>query len=75
MSIIYLAPEEEDEDEEPLLSGSGEVERECSEEELHSWQEVLQKWKESQPSKVLQLVRKVRLILNVIVNYQIKEID
>ena len=57
--------EEEEEDEEPLLSGSGQVAHTtCTDEELQSWKDVLQEWKdgdEHRPEKVLQLVRKVNL--------------
>lgn len=55
-----IGPDEEEEDEEPLLSGSGSVGQEHSDEELASWSDVLAKWKDldSKPAKVLQLVRK-----------------
>ena len=36
--------EEDDESEEPVLSGSGGVSKECSEHELAGWGEVLQGW-------------------------------
>ena len=59
--------EEEEEDEEPLLSGSGQVAHTtCTDEELQSWKDVLQEWKdgdEHRPEKVLQLVRKVNIII------------
>lgn len=48
-------------DDEPLLSGSGLVEKEPSTEELSNWNDVLQKWNESdgRPKQLIQLVRKV----------------
>jgi len=54
------AVEQEDEDEEPLLSGSGQVEQEHTEEELNNWSETLQKWKDlgKRPPKIERLVRK-----------------
>ena len=56
---FLLGPDEEDD--EPLLSGSGEVSRVWSEEEVSGWADVLLKWKDQQtrPSQLVQLVRKV----------------
>ncbi len=58
---ISTGPDDEDDDE-PLLSGSGQVEQECTEEVLNGWAEVLVKWKDHQtrPKQLMQLVRKVR---------------
>eukprot|EP00795_Rhopilema_esculentum_P010495 gene10495-19207_t len=56
--VEIMGPEEEDD--EPLLSGSGKVEKEYTEEELAGWSEMLEKWKDYQtrPKQLVQLVRK-----------------
>ena len=56
---VFLGPEEEDD--EPLLSGSGEVNKVWSEEEVSGWADLLIKWKDHQtrPNQLVQLVRKV----------------
>lgn len=57
-------PKEEElssDNDEPLLSGSGEVSKDCSEVELASWAEVLQQWGtgpgDSRPKQLKHLVR------------------
>jgi len=56
--VEIMGPDEEDD--EPLLSGSGEVSKVWSEEEVSGWADVLLKWKDQQtrPSQLVQLVRK-----------------
>lgn len=52
---------EESDPDEPLLSGSGEVSKECTETELESWTQVLIKWRANRsqrPNKVSHLVSK-----------------
>lgn len=60
--LCILGPDEEDD--EPLLSGSGKIEKECSEEEVMGWSDILEKWKDQQtrPKQLIQLVRKVSII-------------
>ena len=57
----FVSPVDDDEDDEPLLSGSGAVQKECSEEELGSWADLLSKWKgvSPRPKQLPGLVRKV----------------
>lgn len=57
----FVSPVDDDEDDEPLLSGSGAVQKECSEEELGSWADLLSKWKgvTPRPKQLPGLVRKV----------------
>lgn len=57
----FVSPVDDDEDDEPLLSGSGAVHKECSEEELGSWADLLSKWKgvTPRPKQLPGLVRKV----------------
>lgn len=52
---------DDDEDDEPLLSGSGAVQKEWTEEELGSWADLLSKWKDVtlRPKQLPGLVRKV----------------
>ena len=52
--------EENKDDDEPLMSGSGKVVRECSEEQLDSWSDIMNKWKDvsSRPKQVTPLIRK-----------------
>lgn len=52
---------DDDEDDEPLLSGSGAVQKEWTEEELGSWADLLNKWKDVtlRPKQLPGLVRKV----------------
>ena len=59
--INFISPVDDDEDDEPLLSGSGAVQKECSEEELGSWADLLSKWKgvTPRPKQLPGLVRKV----------------
>jgi len=62
LSCFFVPPgPEESEDEEPLLSGSGEFERSYSEGEMANWAEVLSKWKDlnTRPNKLTQIVRRV----------------
>ena len=63
IKFYILGPDEEDD--EPLLSGSGKIEKECSEEEVMGWSDILEKWKDQQtrPKQLIQLVRKVSIIL------------
>lgn len=44
-----------------MLSGSGQVERDYTEEEMQTWSDVLQKWTDlnSRPAKLQRLIRKV----------------
>ncbi|RWS11044.1 rab GTPase-activating protein 1-like protein [Dinothrombium tinctorium] len=52
---------EESDSDEPLPSGSGEVNKDCSESELDGWSEVLNKWKanlQQRPKQLHTLVRK-----------------
>ena len=49
VSPLGEEPEEEDDSEEPVLSGSGGVSKECSELELQGWGEVLTNWLPNQP--------------------------
>ena len=57
----FVSRVDDDEDDEPLLSGSGAVQKECSEEELGSWADLLSKWKgvTPRPKQLPGLVRKV----------------
>uniref|UniRef100_T1K368 Rab-GAP TBC domain-containing protein n=1 Tax=Tetranychus urticae TaxID=32264 RepID=T1K368_TETUR len=59
---LVAAPEEEDSDnDEPLLSGSGEVSKECSEVELQGWADVLAKWRKDlnqRPKGLAELVKR-----------------
>ena len=59
--MVCVEPTDDEEDDEPLLSGSGQVQKECSEEELCSWSELLSRWKDVniRPKQVHTLVRKV----------------
>ena len=43
--LIHPADDDESDCDEPLLSGSGEVNRECSEDKLTAWREVIDQWK------------------------------
>lgn len=46
---------------EPLLSGSGEVSKDCTEDELESWADVLTKWRQNlkqRPRQLTSLVHK-----------------
>lgn len=60
----FLSHVDDDEDDEPLLSGSGAVQKECTEEELGSWADLLSKWKDVtlRPRQLPGLVRKVTRI-------------
>ena len=62
INFYFTGPDEEDD--EPLLSGSGKIEKECSEEEVMGWSDILEKWKDQQtrPKQLIQLVRKVSII-------------
>uniref|UniRef100_A0A7M6DP46 Rab-GAP TBC domain-containing protein n=1 Tax=Clytia hemisphaerica TaxID=252671 RepID=A0A7M6DP46_9CNID len=66
-STISVEPEiingPEEEDDEPLLSGSGEFERSYSEGELDNWKEILDKWTDfnTKPSKLTQCIRRGNL--------------
>lgn len=60
-ATLYLDDDiEDDDDEEPLMSGSGKVARECSEEQLDNWSVIITKWKDvnSRPKQVKTLIRK-----------------
>lgn len=59
-SVVDEENDDEEDNDEPLMSGSGEVLRECSEEQLGSWAEVINKWKDvdSRPKQVTPLIRK-----------------
>ena len=61
--LLVLLYTDDDEDDEPLLSGSGDVQKECTEEELGSWAELINKWKDVtlRPRQLPGLVRKVGL--------------
>ncbi|KAL1138790.1 hypothetical protein AAG570_008852 [Ranatra chinensis] len=60
-SIDTLTPREEynSDGDEPLLSGTGEVSKDCSEVELESWKDVLGKWgpQQQRPRQLAALVR------------------
>lgn len=60
-SIETLTPKDEEnsDNDEPMLSGTGEVSKDCSEEELGSWGEVLSRWKkgEQRPRQLSALVK------------------
>nr|CAD7410066.1 unnamed protein product [Timema cristinae] len=60
VDIETLTPKEEDvsDGDEPLLSGTGEVSKDCSEGELESWAEVLARWTSTKqrPRKLSSLV-------------------
>uniref|UniRef100_A0A915C0Q2 Rab GTPase-activating protein 1 n=4 Tax=Parascaris univalens TaxID=6257 RepID=A0A915C0Q2_PARUN len=43
--LIQPADEDESDSDEPLLSGSGDVNRECSEDVLSAWGKVMEEWK------------------------------
>ncbi|GAB6031470.1 hypothetical protein CHUAL_009238 [Chamberlinius hualienensis] len=54
-------PDDDSDNDEPLLSGSGEVSKDCKEGELDSWKEVLEKWRlnlRQRPRQLAQLVHK-----------------
>ena len=50
-------------DDEPLLSGSGEVDRHVTDTELTNWSDLIHKWKHSEPrpKNLIKLVREVSL--------------
>ncbi|KAJ8680841.1 hypothetical protein QAD02_016628 [Eretmocerus hayati] len=60
-SIDALTPKEdlESDGDEPMLSGTGEVSKDCSADELASWKEVLDTWQvnEQRPKLLIKLVR------------------
>ncbi|XP_020282361.1 rab GTPase-activating protein 1-like isoform X2 [Pseudomyrmex gracilis] len=60
-SIDTLTPKEEiDSDgDEPMLSGTGEVSKDCSQDELNSWAEVLDSWQvnEQRPKLLIKLTK------------------
>ncbi|KAL3099475.1 hypothetical protein niasHS_002930 [Heterodera schachtii] len=43
--LIHPADDDESDSDEPLLSGSGEVSRECSEDRLAAWRQLVDQWK------------------------------
>ncbi|TKR72061.1 hypothetical protein L596_019577 [Steinernema carpocapsae] len=59
--LIHPADEDESDSDEPLLSGSGEVNRECAEDVMAEWKEIMQKWKDdpenSRPKELSALIR------------------
>ncbi|KAK0390326.1 hypothetical protein QR680_019302 [Steinernema hermaphroditum] len=59
--LIHPADDDESDSDEPLLSGSGEVNRECAEDVMAEWKDVLQKWKDdaenSRPKELSALIR------------------
>ncbi|XP_076042421.1 rab GTPase-activating protein 1-like isoform X3 [Oratosquilla oratoria] len=60
-SIDTPGAEEDTDDDEPLLSGSGEVSKDCPEGELEMWRQVLPKWQatpQQMPKGVASLVKK-----------------
>jgi len=58
---LISVPEGEDSDpDEPLLSGSGEVSKECTVSELQGWAEVLSKWRTNLSQRPKQLQRLVK---------------
>lgn len=59
--VCLISCIDDDEDDEPLLSGSGAVQKDCTEEELGSWSDLLNKWKDItiKPKQLQGLVRKV----------------
>ncbi|BES92829.1 Kinesin protein [Nesidiocoris tenuis] len=61
-SIDTLTPRDEyySDGDEPLLSGTGEVSKDCSAIELESWSEVLSKWSQNRSSRPRQLPALVR---------------
>uniref|UniRef100_A0A915EUV2 Rab-GAP TBC domain-containing protein n=1 Tax=Ditylenchus dipsaci TaxID=166011 RepID=A0A915EUV2_9BILA len=48
--LIHPADDDESDSDEPLLSGSGEVNKECSDDLLSGWKALIEKWKE-EPDK------------------------
>jgi hypothetical protein len=54
--FFVLNEEEESDSDEPLLSGSGGVSKDCSETELVSWGEVLALWTTTRPKQLTALV-------------------
>ncbi|XP_014248994.1 rab GTPase-activating protein 1 [Cimex lectularius] len=59
-SIDTLTPKDEmynSDGDEPMLSGTGEVSKDCSLDELESWSEVLSKWGATRPKQLSQLVK------------------
>ncbi|VDK51014.1 unnamed protein product [Anisakis simplex] len=59
--LIQPADEDESDSDEPLLSGSGDVNRECSEDVLSAWSKVMEEWKNdpegSRPEGLADLMR------------------
>lgn len=54
-------PDSESDNDEPLLSGSGEVSKDCTETELEGWAQVLSKWRQNldqRPKSLTPLVRR-----------------
>lgn len=57
--LLHFADENDSDGDEPLLSGSGQVNQECSENLLAEWKDLIEKWKENQdnrPTKVNELI-------------------
>jgi hypothetical protein len=57
--LIHMADENDSDGDEPLLSGSGTVNREVNEDVLTEWNGIVEKWKEDQfsrPSKLADLI-------------------
>lgn len=65
LKIIFFLSGPEEEDDEPLLSGSGAFERSYSDGEMDNWKDVLEKWRDTntRPNKLTQAVRRVSSIL------------
>ncbi len=45
--LLHPLDDDESDSDEPLLSGSGEVSKECPEDLLGAWNECIQKWKDN----------------------------
>ena len=54
-----------------MPSGSGTVQKECTEEELGSWSDMLSKWKDvnNRPAQLSKLIRRVKSTLTLL-NFQ-----